>query len=171
MIAYPTEGVWGLGCSPNAEQAVQRILRIKHRSVEQGLILVAATINQFAPYLAALSQDHLQVLDQSWPGSVTFLVPDQGLSPASIRGAHPTVALRVSAHPVVQSLCQMLGGPLVSTSANRSGDPAALTEIDVTERFGSQVDFIVPGSLGAEVGPSEIVDLVTGQVLRPKAST
>ena len=101
---------------------------------------------------------------------MTFLVPDQGVSPGFIRGDHTTIALRVSAHPVVQSLCQMLGGPLVSTSANRSGEPAALTEAEVVEQFASEVDFIVPGSLGGQNGPSEIIDLATGQVLRPQAA-
>jgi len=170
VIAYPTEGVWGLGCSPSSEQAVMRVLRIKRRSVKQGLILVARSIDQFAPYLAGLNRDQIQRLNQSWPGPVTFLVPDQGVSPGFIRGDHTTIALRVSAHPVVQSLCQMLGGPLVSTSANRSGEPAALTEAEVVEQFASEVDFIVPGSLGGQNGPSEIIDLATGQVLRPQAA-
>jgi|TARA_B110000305_G_C19464287_1_gene656709 L-threonylcarbamoyladenylate synthase len=170
VIAYPTEGVWGFGCSPDSEQAVQRILRIKQRSVDQGLILVAASMDQFAPYLDNLSQAHIERLSQSWPGPVTFLVPDQGISPVFIRGAHTTVALRVSSHPVVQSLCRMLGGPMVSTSANRSGDPAALTAREVTEQFAAEVDFIIPGALGGQTGPSEIIDLITGQVFRPQAS-
>lgn len=89
-----------------------RVLRIKRRSVKQGLILVARSIDQFAPYLAGLNRDQIQRLNQSWPGPVTFLVPDQGVSPGFIRGDHTTIALRVSAHPVVQSLCQMLGGHL-----------------------------------------------------------
>lgn len=148
-----------------------RILSLKQRSVEQGLILVAGSIDQFAPYLEDLSQDQRQRLNQSWPGPVTFLVPDQDKSPQFIRGAHTTVALRVSAHPVVQSLCEMLGGPMVSTSANRSGEPAALSELEVAAQFGSEVDFIIPGSLGGQTGPSEIIDLVTGQVLRPQGAS
>ena len=92
------------------------------------------------------------------------------MSPDFIRGDHVTVALRVSAHPVVQSLCQMLGGPMVSTSANRSGEPAAISESAVAEQFAGEVDFIVPGALGGQAGPSEIIDLVTGQVLRPQGA-
>jgi L-threonylcarbamoyladenylate synthase len=147
-----------------------RILRIKQRSVKQGLILVAGSIDQFAPFLEGLNQDQLQRLQLSWPGPVTFLVPDRGVSPDFIRGDHVTVALRVSAHPVVQSLCQMLGGPMVSTSANRSGEPAAISESAVAEQFAGEVDFIVPGALGGQAGPSEIIDLVTGQVLRPQGA-
>jgi L-threonylcarbamoyladenylate synthase len=170
VIAYPTEGVWGLGCSPASEQAVMRVLRMKQRSVKQGLILVAGSIDQFAPYFGGLNEDQIQQLNASWPGPVTFLVPDQGVSPDFIRGDHATVALRVSAHPVVQSLCQMLGGPMVSTSANRSGEPAALSESEVAEQFATEVDFIISGPLGGQTGPSEIIDLATGQVLRPQGA-
>jgi len=170
VIAYPTEGVWGLGCSPASEEAVMRVLQIKERSVKQGLILVAGSINQFAPFLENLKEDQIQRLNLSWPGPVTFLVPDHGVSPDFIRGEHATVALRVSAHPVVQSLCQMLGGPIVSTSANRSGEPAALSESEVVEQFSGEVDFIIPGPLGGQAGPSEIIDLATGEVLRPKVA-
>ena len=59
---------------------------------------------------------------------------------------------------------------MVSTSANRSGDPAALTAREVTEQFAAEVDFIIPGALGGQTGPSEIIDLITGQVFRPQAS-
>lgn len=131
VIAYPTEGVWGLGCAPESTSAVQRLLEIKQRPKEPGLILVAAEIEQFEPYLSGITPDQRKKLEARWPGPVTFVVPDTGFCPEIIKGHHTTVALRVSAHPIVRALCRLKQGPLVSTSANRRGEPPAMSQ----ERF------------------------------------
>ena len=167
LIAYPTEGVWGLGCAPESSSAVERLLRLKQRPTEPGLILVAADIEQFEPYLSGITPEQRQKLEQRWPGPVTFLVPDSGFCPQYIKGHHATVALRVSAHPIVRDLCRLKAGPLVSTSANRRGEPPAMSQAEVTAMFGDQLDFVIPGALGGQLGPSEIVDLKSGRVLRP----
>ena len=147
-----------------------RILRIKQRSVKQGLILVAGSIDQFAPFLEGLNQDQLQRLQLSWPGPVTFLVPDRGVSPDFIRGDHVTVALRVSAHPVVQSLCQMLGDQWFRP---RRIDRASRQPY-LSQRLPSSLPvkstLLSLARLGGQAGPSEIIDLVTGQVLRPQGA-
>ncbi len=166
VIAYPTEGVWGLGCHPQNIDPVLRILTMKRRSWTQGLILVAADIEQFAPYLMGLGAIQLNVLRRNWPGEVTYLVPDNGCCPAWIKGEHGTVALRVSRHPVIQSLCHKLDSPLVSTSANQSGCDPLKSALQIRKVFGGQVDAIVPGQPGPRVGASEIQDLLSGQVLR-----
>jgi len=77
------------------------------------------------------------------------------------------VAIRVSAHPVVQALCKAFGGPLVSTSANVQGMPAALTTTELDGYFGTQLDAIAPGELGEASAPSIIRDLISGAIVRP----
>ncbi|MCW8195548.1 tRNA threonylcarbamoyladenosine biosynthesis protein RimN [Proteobacteria bacterium 005FR1] len=166
VIAYPTEAVWGLGCDPANRTAVERILELKGRPMSKGLILVAASIEQFAPYLSLLTEAQRQALETSWPGPVTWLVPDGGRAPAWVRGHHPAVALRVSAHPVVAGLCRAFGGPLVSTSANRAGMREARDSTTVRRQFGSALEAIAPGRIGKSERPSEIRDLLTGVVLR-----
>ncbi len=166
VIAYPTEAVWGVGCDPQNEQAVRKLLALKQRPVEKGLILVAATIEQFAPYLTQVSPDKYQQLQASWPGFKTWVVPAPNAVPNWLRGDHSSIALRVSAHPAVQALCHAFGGPLVSTSANLAGQPEALTAEQVENYFSDQLAFILPGVLGGAAGPSPIVDLDTGQSLR-----
>ncbi len=170
VIAYPTEGVWGLGCAPESTSAVQRLLEIKQRPKEPGLILVAAEIERFEPYLSGITPDQRKKLEARWPGPVTFVVPDTGFCPEIIKGHHTTVALRVSAHPIVRALCRLKQGPLVSTSANRRGEPPAMSQGEVFAMFGDLLDFVIPGALGGAAGPSEIVDLVSGRVLRPGQS-
>ena len=165
IIAYPTEGVWGLGCRPESSQGVARILALKNRSWQQGLLLVAADIGQFEEYLVGIEDSLRMKLEEAWPGPITYLVPDNGCAPGWIVGRHATVGLRVSDHPLVQELCRSVG-PLVSTSANISSRPAARTSLEVKTYFGNRIDLVVPGKLGEAGRPSEIRDLISGEVIR-----
>ncbi|SDK23795.1 L-threonylcarbamoyladenylate synthase [Billgrantia gudaonensis] len=166
VIAYPTEAVWGLGCDPDDDAAVARLLRLKARDPAKGLILVAASIAQFAPWLERLPPALHAPLVASWPGPNTWLVPDNGRTHALVRGAHDSVALRVSDHPGVIALCEAFGGPIVSTSANRAGEAPVTSAAAVREAFGDALDAIVPGELGGLERPSTIRDLISGRVLR-----
>ncbi len=168
VIAYPTESVWGLGCDPSNAHAVQRILSLKKRPVEKGLILVAADIEQFVPYLQGLSKAQLSQLQKTWPGPVTWLIPDKNnLVPRYIKGDFESVALRVSQHPVIQGLCSAFDGPVVSTSANPAGLLPAKNATSVNRYFHDSVDFVTPGSTLNLPRPTEIRDLLTGAVHRP----
>ncbi len=167
VIAYPTEAVWGLGCAPGNKVAVDRLLALKQRDVGKGMILVAANVDQLSPYLQGLSAAQRKTLEKSWPGPVTWLVPDNGSAPPWIRGNHDSLALRVSNHPVVIGLCRAFNGAIVSTSANPQGRPPARSALRVRHYFHDQLDFITPGSVGKGARPSEIRDLITGAVKRP----
>lgn len=167
IIAYPTEGVWGLGCDPFNEAAVHKLLALKQRPLEKGLILVAGSMEQIAPLLKPLDPVQLKTLDSSWPGPVTWLIPDaEQLIPSWIKGKFASVAIRVSAHPAVVQLCSAFGGPLVSTSANPAALAPARTRLRVATWFGGRIDYILPGRLGGQAGPSSIRDLVSASVIR-----
>ncbi|HTN34481.1 MAG TPA: L-threonylcarbamoyladenylate synthase [Marinobacter sp.] len=167
VIAYPTEAVWGLGCDPWNQSAVERILALKNRPVEKGMILVASSVQQVR-FLLDLLPEHLQRKAEShWPGPVTCLLPDINQQiPAWVRGAHSTIAVRVSDHPVVRALCIAADMPLVSTSCNPAGEEPARNIAQVSRYFENQLDWIVPGELGGNPKPSRIIDIVTGQQLR-----
>lgn len=166
VIAYPTEAVWGLGCDPFNEQAVQRLLALKQRAQEKGLILIGGDPEHFAPWLEHLSLEQNQTLAKGWPGFKTWLVPDPGIAPVWIRGQHTAVALRVSAHPLVRALCRTFGGPIVSTSANIAGRAAARHPWQVAGYFKKELDYVLVGSLGGERQVSPIRDLQSGQIIR-----
>lgn len=167
VIAYPTEAVWGLGCDPHNEQAVLRLLALKKRDWRKGVILVASDIEQLAPYLRGLDAEKHAALRASWPGPNTWLVPDNGVAPSWITGGQPTLAVRVSAHPLVAALCRAFGGTIVSTSANIAGDPPARNIKDVIRYFGDGIDVIVPGRVGGADKPTQIRNLMTGEICRP----
>ncbi len=167
VIAYPTEAVWGLGCDPWSRDAVLKLLGIKKRPVEKGVILIAASEDQIAPLLANLTEEQRTMLSGSWPGPYTWLLPDPNKwTPDWIRGQFSTVAVRVSDHPVVKALCEKAGKPLVSTSANLAGEPPLMTQKAVLEQLGDQLDLIIAGATGASIEPSEIRDLQSGQLIR-----
>lgn len=167
VIAYATEGVWGLGCDPFSERAVRRVLDLKQRSEAKGLIMIAATVGQVEPWLVGLDAVQRNAVLATWPGPYTWIVPVTD-APSWLSGEHRSLAVRVSAHVGVQQLCTAWGGPLVSTSANRSGQPALMSAAAVQAEFGDELDFILPGALGGDARPSEIRDAVTGVVLRAR---
>jgi len=167
VVAYPTEAVWGLGCEPKNADAVERILELKQRSVSKGLILLAANIDMLAPYFVGLTQVQLEQMHASWPGPVTWLIPNNGFAPEWISGGQATLAVRVSAHPVAAGLSLALDSPLVSTSANPGGLEPATSLTRVKVYFGNTLDDYTPGTISGAAKPSEIRDLLTNTVIRP----
>lgn len=168
VIAYPTEAVYGLGCDPDNEQAVLKLLAIKQRPVEKGLILVAATYSQLLPYIndKAIPLERRYQIFSSWPGHISWVLPASTSAPAWITGQFDSIAVRVSAHPVVQQLCQAYGKPIVSTSANLAGEPAITDRQQLLASIGLKVAAIVDGALGGAAQPSQIRDGLTGEIFR-----
>jgi len=168
IIAYPTEAVWGLGCDPANQQAVMRLLALKQRPIEKGLILVAADLAQLDGWvrLDSLPAARRQAVLETWPGPQTWVLPVGERAPRWITGAHPGIAVRVSAHPLVQQLCRAFSGPLVSTSANLSGQPPPCRYQDIESRLLTQVDAVIKGHTGDLSRPTPICDALTGRILR-----
>ena len=167
VIAYPTEAVWGLGCDPFSKKAVERILVMKQRKLNMGLILIARNIEQLDPFLIGLSLSDIDELQKSWPGPQTWLVPNNNTAPDWITGKKSTLAVRVTDHPIASALCANFGAPLVSTSANPHGLPPAKTISKINKYFAAKIDYIVPGMLGKIPNPTPIKHLSTGEILRP----
>jgi len=166
VVAYPTEAVYGLGCDPCNEAALRRLLKIKQRPWQQGLIVIAADVGQLAPFLAPVEKAIWQRVSASWPGPNTWVLPaKEGLSLLLI-GEHDSIAVRVTAHPVAAALCRAFGGPIVSTSANLSGQPPARSVLEVRRQLNETVDCIVPGPVDQQARPSTIRDARSGRVLR-----
>ncbi len=167
VIAWPTEAVWGLGCDPFNQQAVNKLLQIKQRSVEQGLILVAADFEQFQNLLVPVSVCQLSRALVTWPGPVSWIFPAQAPTPAWLTGKHSSLAVRVSDHPVTRRLCRAFNHPLVSTSANPAGQAPAMSVKQLENYFAeSKLAGYVSGELGAQKTVSTIRDLLTDAVIR-----
>lgn len=166
VIAYPTEAVYGLGCDPDNHQAVEKLLAIKQRSRDKGLILIAADFQQLRPYLAEIDSALKRKILATWPGPLTWLWPANPSVSRLLRGKHETIAVRVTAHSQTAALCREFGGPLVSTSANISGQPPTRTADDVRSQFGDRLDYVLEGKVGDLSRPSQIRDVLTGEIIR-----
>jgi L-threonylcarbamoyladenylate synthase len=169
VIAYPTEAVYGFGCDPDNAEAVQRILTLKQRDPAKGLICVAASFDHLRPYLNldAVDNDLLERAFNTWPGPVTWLFPvNKQKTHRLVYGEHDTLAVRVSAHPIVRALCQQWGKPLISTSANRATEAPCRDVACVKNNFSDGLDYIVEGVCGEQDKPTMICDVMTGNVLR-----
>ncbi|MFC0180081.1 Sua5/YciO/YrdC/YwlC family protein [Thorsellia kenyensis] len=167
LIAYPTEAVFGLGCDPDNEQAVLHLCALKQRPIEKGLILVASHFELLTPYvdISLLTQQQLEKIHASWPGPVTWVMPTKKDIPYYLKGQFDTLAVRVSAHPIVRALSLAFNRPLVSTSANVTSQPPAKTAEEVFIQFADKV-FISEGKIGDLDKPTLIKEALTGKVLR-----
>jgi L-threonylcarbamoyladenylate synthase len=170
VIAYPTESVYGLGCDPKNLTAVQQILNIKQRSAHKGLILVASDIDQIRPYIKELSAAEIAKINTPSPRVITWLIPARDNLSHLLIGTHSEkekkIAIRISQHPTIKALCQQLGQPIVSTSANISGQAMCYSAKQVKQQLSKGIKYILTGALGQQTRPSEIRDLKTHQLIR-----
>ena len=165
VVCHACEGVWGLACDPFDESAVSRILEIKNRPIDKGLIVIGGDAAAFQPELSAVDSKQYETIRASWPGHTTWILPNKRF-PRWITGEFDTVAARVPGHAQSRDLASKFGGPLVSTSANRSGQQELTTLTAVEQQFRTEVDYILEGSVGDASGPSKIFDARTGEKLR-----
>ena len=166
IIAYPTEGVFGLGCLPGDDRCIDRILAIKRRNPNKGLIVIGARAEHLLPYAGRCCFELLARLETPSARTTTWVVRAAAGLSRHLTGGRHTIGLRLTRHPVAAALCEQLGQAVVSTSANRAGASALLTSRDVRLRLGRELDYILSGQCGADQRPSRIVELSTGRTLR-----
>ena len=164
VIAHATEGVWGLACDPHNDEAIERILAIKGRESAKGLLLIASATADFDAALQELAPKVRAQVMASWPGHVTWLLPGDAYS-QFIKGQHSNVACRVPDHAQAREIAAAFGGPMVSTSLNRAGEPPVQDYERALAQFLELVDMVVPGQTSGYAGASAILD-ISGAVIR-----
>jgi L-threonylcarbamoyladenylate synthase len=165
VLAYPTEAVFGLGCDPDNRGAFEKIFALKQRPPEQGVLLIAASLEQIEDWIEA-PPDAIARAQATWPGPYTWIFPRSRRVPEWVAGGHSGIALRVTAHEIAAALCCAFGGPIVSTSANVHGQPPARGAKECEAMFGSALDGILQGETGRLPRPTPIADAVTGAIIR-----
>ncbi|MEL7312068.1 MAG: L-threonylcarbamoyladenylate synthase [Pseudomonadota bacterium] len=171
IIAYPTEGVYGLGCDPDDPRALRALIDIKRRDRSKGLIVIGANSTQLLPYIEAADHDTrerlIAALDTpSSARAVTWVVPASARCHPLLTGGRTTLAVRVTHHPTASRLCRAFGGALVSTSANTSGQAPIGRPALLIREFSHRVDAVLPRANGDQRGVSKIIDFSSGQILR-----
>ncbi|MDC0948698.1 L-threonylcarbamoyladenylate synthase [Gammaproteobacteria bacterium] len=166
VIAYPTESCFGLGCNPRSISGLRQIIALKRRRPEKGMIVLIGDVQDLSQLCPPLDTSTLQMLSQSWPGAVSFILPARADLPSLLHGGTRCIAVRLSAFEPARRLARAAGGTLVSTSANLSSRPALRYAGEVRRLFGSRLDGLVVGRCGDATRPSRLIDATSGRVLR-----
>ena len=176
VILYPTDTIWGLGCDATNPEAVARIYDIKHRSDSKSLVLLACSLDQIALYvkeIPSIAIDLVEVNDSPmtiiYPGAKTWPAPAEGEAPKADKyhlayntvASDGTVGIRIPMMEFCRQLTYKLGRPIVSTSANISGEPSPRKHSDIPPSILEAVDYIVDPRLesGSTGAASQIIKL------------
>jgi L-threonylcarbamoyladenylate synthase len=164
VLAYPTEAVFGLGCRISCDEAIKQIFELKKRSKNKGLIIIGDSFDMLKPYCGFLSKEQEQILLNTWPGAVTFLVqPSQKVSQI-ITGSFTKIAIRVPDHKIARLLTTKIKEPIISTSANISGQTSQTKSASINKDFPNIK--VLDDVVGSYTKPSTIIDLDTKQIIR-----
>jgi L-threonylcarbamoyladenylate synthase len=166
VIAYPTEAVWGLGCDPHNFQAVTKLLHLKKRPWQKGLILIAADFSQLTDFVEPLEKSLQNQLVEKKHKPITWLLPTHLNTPNYLKGIHSTLAVRVTFHAQTIDLCKEFGGAIVSTSANPADFSPARNALKIRKYFRDKLDFILSGETCGFSSPSEIRNPFSNQIIR-----
>ncbi len=168
IIAYPTEGVYGLGVDASNREAVFSLLKLKKRPVEKGLIVVVNDLDQVIQWIKKLDVDQKnRILQRNDEGfRATWTIPANEKAPDYLTGGRSEIAVRVTTHPELKELCRRFGSPIVSTSANISGEESLSTIDEIIGKFNGKINGVLGGALGGASKPSQIISLSTHTILR-----
>jgi len=158
--AYPTETFYGLGADPRRADALQRVLDLKGRDADdKPLLLLAASLDQLAPWVRELPRGFDALVAHFWPGPLTMVLPAAEGLPGPLVGPSGGIAVRVTAHALARELIEECGTAITGTSANRSGQPPARSADEVRAAFGDDLRHVLDGGETAGEAPSTLVEL------------
>ena len=141
-ILYPTDTVWGLGCDATNELAVDKIYKIKHRAESKSLIILVNSIDMLKQYVEYVPQEALDLLKEA-KRPTTIVYPRPKNLAKNVVAADDTVAIRIVKHEFCENLIKEFGKPIVSTSANISGEPTPKSFEEISQAILDSVDYVV----------------------------
>src|SRR5258706_7058070 len=163
VIAFPTDTLYGLGCSLFDVSAVEMVARLKRRDPKLAVISLISDPRQIHGLATDISPVAEALVAQFWPGPLSLIFRAAAIVPNGVLGAGGTVALRCPKDTLCHTLLDFIGGPVVSSSANLSGQPPAETAEDVLRIFANQLDLVIDGGPRRGGVPSTLVDVSTGR--------
>ena len=165
VVAFPTDTVYGLGCSLFDVEAVVMLARLKRRDPTHAVISLIPDPLQAWGLAAQVGEVAERLIDRYWPGPLSLIFRGAPLVPRGVLGQGGTIALRCPRDTLCQRILERIGGPVVSSSANLSGQPPAESAAEVVTVFGNQLDIVLDGGPRHRRPPSTLVD-VSGE--RPR---
>ena len=167
VVIYPTDTVYGLGCDPANVDATRRICEIKGRA-DKPLPLACSDV-ETARRIVEFNPIAERLAERFWPGPLTMVLPARVDYPIWVTHGARTLGVRVPDHQVARRLAKLSGGVIVSTSANKSGEPPPKTAQEAAEQIGEEVDLILDAGPAPLRQPSTVIDLSGDElwIIRP----
>ena len=162
VIAYPTDTTYGLGCDIFSRQGVRTIYQIKHRDARKPFSFICADLSDVARY-AHVSNFAFKIMKRHLPGPYTFVLEATRIVPDSLVTRQKTVGVRIPDDPIAIAIVRELGHPLVTTSANLTGEEPLHDPVEIEGQLGRQLDLVVDG--GIRLGnASTVISLINDQI-------
>ncbi|EEI91682.1 Sua5/YciO/YrdC/YwlC family protein [Sphingobacterium spiritivorum ATCC 33300] len=142
LILYPTDTIWGIGCDATNPEAVDRVIQLKGRSKEKSMIVLLHNENQLAGYVNDIPEVAYQLIEYT-EHPLTIVYSNAKNLAANAIAEDGSIGIRIVNHPFCTQLLQRFRKPIISTSANISGEPSAKTFGDIDQKIKDGVDYTV----------------------------
>ncbi len=140
-ILYPTDTIWGIGCDATHPKAIDKVYKIKFRTTQKSLIILTDSLNMIEKYVDDVP-DIAKELVESYKDPLTIIYSNARKLPKSLIPSDGSIAIRIPKDEFCIKLIGMLGKPIVSTSANLSGDPSPISFSKISSKIKEAVDYI-----------------------------
>lgn len=157
LVVFPTDTVYGVGAAVDLPKAVARLYAAKGRPLDRPIPVLISDLAQVERLTSFVDPRLEPLLLEFWPGALTVLLPAAEWLPAEIVRDTGMVGLRIPDHSVARAIIEASGGAVATTSANRSGDPAATTAAEAVKTLGRNVDLFIDGGPSPVGQPSTVV--------------
>jgi L-threonylcarbamoyladenylate synthase len=164
IVAFPTDTLYGLSVALMDPSAVEFLHRLKRRPPKLSVISLLPDPDDIHPLVADVPEVAQALIDRFWPGPLSIVFKASPLVPERVQGEGGTIALRVPKHALSHEILRAVGGPVVSSSANVSGEPPARSADEVIAAFGNQLDVVLDGGPAAASEPTTLVDVSKGRI-------
>lgn len=161
VVAFPTETFYGLAALATDHKAIANLYLLKRRSVKKSLSILLGDLSELDNWIEGLTRETLRLAESFWPGPLTLVFAAGKKLPSNLTAGTGKIAVRISSHPVAQSLVEAVGGPITATSANRSGAPSCRSCEEVLSQLGSDLGAILDAGLTPGGKASTIADVTT----------
>ena len=167
VILYPTDTIWGIGCDATQKEAIQKVIDIKGRTGEKHFILLCKDVEMISQYVETIPQKALDLIKET-TSPLTIIYPKAKNLPIEMLSNDGTIGIRIPNHPYCQEILKELNRPLVSSSANISGEKSPTCFEDISTLIKENVNFISPKQFQANnTQPSSIIKIFeNGEVLK-----
>lgn len=166
VIAFLGDTGYVLSCSIMDPAAVEFVHRLKRRTSPLAAVALVSDAEAIHTLVDSVPDVAESLMRRHWPGPLSILFPASTLVPLQVRGTGGKIALRVPATPLARALLDAVGGPLMASSANVTGEAAAASAAVIVATFGNQIDVVLDaGPVPPGLAPSTLVDVTSGRVV------